>query len=132
MLARLRQPRLFRTALLVLLALGVVVKPTLAALGELHDAEHAVQASSHGHDHGHTHGHEGDPSPDPRLPPAGDPDHAQGTHGLLHVLSTVSLALPDAVVRLAPAPTAALPLPDIEAPRLPGDAPSLPFRPPIA
>lgn len=130
MFARLRQPRLFRTVLLVLLALGVVVKPTLAALGELHDAEHAVQAIAHGHYHDHDHGHDGDPSPHPPQP--GDLDHAQGAHGLLHVLSTVSVALPDTIARLAAAPTAALPLPDIEAPRLPGDAPSLPFRPSIA
>lgn len=132
MFARLRQPRLFRTALLVLLALGMVVKPTLAALGELHDAEHAAHAVAHSHDHGHHHGPDGDPETDPHLPAPSDPDHVLGAHGLLHMQCTVSVALSDIPSRLVPIAAPALPLPDLETPRLPGDAPSLPFRPPIA
>jgi len=136
MFARLRQSRLFRTALLVLLALGMVVKPTLAALGELHDAEHAAHAVAHGHghdhDHGRQHGPDGDPGPNPHSPAPEDPDHVLGAHGLLHTQGSVSLALSDIPIRLVPVAAPALPLPDLDAPRLPGDAPSVPFRPPIA
>lgn len=124
-----RHRRLLRSALLVLLALGMTIQPTLAALGELHGVEHAVAAQSDdGHGHAHpvdsaSHEHPGAPS---------DPDHATGQHGLLHQCASGSFALPEAIVSLSrPAPSGSR-LPQAGPFHLPGDAPSLPFRPPIA
>lgn len=116
-----------RTALLVLLAFGLMVTPVLDQLGELHGVEHAAMAAaSHGHAHAldlvaadHPHGDEG------------DSDHSDGSHGLLHLYTSVTVALPDTVVRLFPPPAVGALLPIPVAPLLPGDPSSLPFRPPI-
>jgi hypothetical protein len=123
-----RHRRLLRATLLVLLALGMVVKPTLGALSELHDMEHAAAIAHSDDGHGHAHpedpGHEhgGDES---------DPDHATGAHGLMHQGASPSIALPDAMMSVSRQASSER-LPDSGPFRLPGDAPNLPFRPPIA
>ena len=124
-----RPRRLLRTALLVLLALGMVIKPTLGALGELHGAEHATMADAGAH--GHAHPADSDGS-DHRHGDERDPDHTLGAHGLLHLSSGVSVTLPDLLVRLLAPSSPGPQLPESDAPRLPGDSPSFPFRPPIA
>ena len=122
----LRRPRRFlRTALLVLLALGMVTGPLLETLGGLHEAEHALLADT-GHDHAHEagldHDHGGEPGP----------DHATGTHGLLHLGTGAPATLPE-VLGALPGPLPCAPrLPDGGASGLPGDVPDSPFRPPIA
>lgn len=141
--------RLVRSALLVLLALGVAISPALAAVGALHALDHVVAGGARdgqGHDHGHAHGvdggrhhhghdHRHDPDPDP---PAGqadgapERDHASGAHALMHQGGTVSLDLADARPLVAAVAACAPPLPESGRPSLPGDCPSLPFRPPIA
>ena len=125
-----RHRRLLRSALLVLLVLGMAIQPTLGAMGELHGVEHAVAAaqSDDGHGHAHpadsaSHGHPGDPS---------DPDHAMGQHSLLHQCASASVALPETIMtvsRLAPSGPR---LPQAGPFQLPGDAANIPFRPPIA
>jgi len=47
----------FRVGLLVLLVVGIVIRPTLALAGELHAIEHAAADGGHGHAHvtGHAH-----------------------------------------------------------------------------
>ena len=118
-----------RTALLVLLVLGMAIGPILAAVGELHDMEHAAMASSDGaHDHDrssdsdhHDH-HGGEP----------DPDHATGGHGLMHLAGSVSVTLPDAQLHISMQSASEPLLPEFGRFLLPGDSPSLPFRPPIA
>lgn len=124
-----RYCRLLRTALLVLLVLGMVVSPVLAAVGELHAMEHAaVTASDGAHDHAHAadsdhHDHHGDPV---------DPDHATGGHGLMHQAGSVSVTLPDAAFTISMQSSSEPLLPGFGRSHLPGDSPSLPFRPPIA
>lgn len=80
LLACLRRYPLLRTALLVMLALGVMIKPVLAGVSDLHQVmDHApLPSEDHGHDHdpdqeGHDHGE-----------PDQHPKHAQGAHGLMH------------------------------------------------
>lgn len=125
-----RHRRLLRTALLVLLVLGIAISPTLAAVGEMHSAAHAaaaaepeVHAHSHSAESGHHHEHPGDDR---------DPDHATGGHGLMHQACGVSISLPEAMPGIA-MPSASGPrLPEFGPFQLPGDSPDLPFRPPIA
>lgn len=124
---RVRRHRSFlHTALLVLVALGMLLQPLWTALGELHEVEHAVALHA---DPGRTHydGHQDPPGPDAA---PGDP---VGIHQLLHH---------------AGAPAAAtLPLSDLLPPGIAvsGNPPvrreqsapaasrlTLPFRPPIA
>lgn len=63
-----------RASLLALLVLGVVIRPTLTHIGELHAAEHAALADADGHGHDHADDHDDEPGT----------DHAQGAHGLMH------------------------------------------------
>lgn len=120
-----RQRSLLRTALLVLVAFGMLLQPVLAALGELHEVEHAVALHS---DHGHSH-HDGHEIPDDEGDAPGDP---VGSHGLLHPCgAAASMAL------LEPAALLAAPVGMGEPPdRAHASAPrslhlTLPFRPPI-
>lgn len=133
MFRRLRHAGLFKTALLVLLALGMAVQPVLGAVGDLHGAEHAAQAgvmSDHGHarggddaGHGHDHDHDHDTP---------DPDHAKGSHVLMHLDGGLAVALTDAVVRVPAGIPGAPDHSEVETDGLPVTAPNLPFRPPIA
>lgn len=159
MLRRRSHRRFFHAALLAVLALGLVIQPTLGALSELHGAEHAALAhagddarATHGHHGGHPvsgegHGtpghHHGTPGHAAAVPAAGghphgsggDPgrdDHALGSHGLLHLATSVSVTLPEASIGVPTAPFAPQRLPDAFAPGSPRKAPDLPFRPPIA
>jgi hypothetical protein len=126
-----RNLRLPGTALRVLLMLGMVVNPVLAAVGELHGMEHASLAAggeAHDHDHAHTshiqpHDHRGG---------GDDPDHATGGHGLLHQVVGGTDPLPDSPLRISMQPACGLHLPECSRCQLPGDSPDLPFRPPIA
>jgi hypothetical protein len=111
-----------RASLLVLLVLGLVVKPVLNQLGELHSVEHAAlaDADEHGHDHA------GDQDDEPGQ------DHAKGAHGLMHQanLGASSDVLPTLAIQPLPSFSLALPMPDCTAaPRL---FAATPFRPPIA
>ena len=83
----------FRIGLFVLLALGIVVRPVLGSVGELHAVEHQAASAGagianahphpHPHDsaagHGHGHGHQHDHA-DARHPAA----HAHGDGGGVH------------------------------------------------
>lgn len=113
---------LLRTSLLALLVLGMVVRPALNLVGELHAVEHAAfaQAGDHGHD-----------LPDDRDSTPG-PDHATGAHGLMHQADTGTSAVLWTTWVLPPAspPASVLPMPDSTAVR--PQQPSSPFRPPIA
>jgi len=127
-----RHCRRLRTALLALLVLGMVVSPTLAAVGELHGVEHAVAAASD-HAHGHTHSadndhhdrdHDGDGD-------GSDPEHAAGGHGLLHQGASLSVTMPDEPLAVSEIALCEPLLPEFRRLHLPGDSPNLPFRPPI-
>ena len=115
-----------RYALLVVMALGVLLQPVLAAMGELHDVEHAVAVQS---DHGHAHhdGHD-DPAGDNEGP--GDPI---GAHSLLHQgVAAASVALLEPSFHLVSPMPAGDPPASVH-PTGPPTAPlTLPFRPPIA
>lgn len=121
-----RHRSLLRTALLVLVALGVLMQPILTSLSELHGLEHAVAVHS---DHGHSHhdGHD-DPPADDDAP--GDPI---GLHGLMHTCNVAaSMTFPEAGL-LVTAYVAASDPPDRAHPFGPPDTHlTLPFRPPIA
>lgn len=118
-----------RTLLLVLLALGLISRPMLGELGDLHGAEHAAITAAAALGHAHdavsagTHHHHDDEA---------DPEHSLGSHGLLHLCSAVTVALPEPMLLLYPPPAAGPSLPEFETPRVRGDPSSLPFRPPIA
>lgn len=128
MLRRLRHLGLFRTALLVLLALGMAVQPMLGAVSKLHGAEHAAMADL-APDHGHAHADDADHGHDDQTP---DPDHVKGTHVLMHLDAGLAVALPDSVVRVPARILASPPLVLGAVDDLPVAAPHLPFRPPIA
>ena len=129
MLAFRRYRRLLRTSLLVLLVLGMVVSPVLAAVGEVHDMEHAAMADRHD---AHDHAHATDSNHHDHRDGAVDPDHATGGHGLMHQAGGVSVTLPDATLAISMQLASEPLLPELGRSRLPGDSPSLPFRPPIA
>lgn len=124
-----RHCRLLRTALLAMLVLGMAISPVLAAAGELHGLQHAAKATSNGA-HGHAesagsdhHHHDGG---------AVDPDHASGGHGLMHLAGCMSVAWPGAVLNISLQTGPEALVPEFTGFQLPGDCPSLPFRPPIA
>lgn len=73
---------ILRTSFLVLLMLGVMIRPMINQFSALHDVEHATLTGAN--DHGHDHPDELDPTP--------DPDHATGAHGLMHQADTGSSA----------------------------------------
>jgi hypothetical protein len=107
-----------RTSLLVLLVLGVMVRPVFNQVGQLHSAEHAALASDTGAaDH------------DPGTP---DPDHATGSHGLMHMADTGAsfwIFTSEAFTSTPPPDFAPLVrnAPPLQLQRL-----ASPFRPPIA
>ncbi len=121
--------------MLLLLTLGMAIQPVLGALGEMHAVEHAATTpqgdSDHGHEHAHTHAHAVEAG-HAHSGDAPDPDHAIGEHGLMHQGGGASFALPQSTPSLACQMPAEARLPDSAPRRLPGDAPDLPFRPPIA
>lgn len=116
-----RAKNVLHASMLLLLVLGLFVRPILNLVGEIHGATHVAAAAEHGHSHwgnDHTAGH--------------DQDHASGSHGLLHQADSsstsgmpVSFGLPEVEVAVSQAlhwaATCSLPQ------RL-----SSPFRPPIA
>lgn len=113
---------ILRTSFLVLLMLGVMVRPMINQLGALHDVEHATLAGTH--DHGHDHPDDRDPTP--------DPDHSAGAHGLMHQADTSSSAnIWTAWIALPVVPASSkLPLADLASTR--PQRLASPFRPPIA
>ncbi len=116
-----------RASLLVLLVLGLVIKPALNQIGELHSIEHAAlaDADGHGHEHGHDHD-DGDQDDEPGQ------DHTKGAHGLMHQanLGASSDALPSIAIQPLESCSLALPIPDCTA--APRQFAATPFRPPIA
>jgi hypothetical protein len=110
----------------VLLVLGLVIKPVLNQIGELHSIEHATLADADGHGHGHGHDHDGDQDEEPGQ------DHTTGAHGLMHQtnLGASSDALPTLAIQPLPSFSLALPIPDCAA--APRQFAATPFRPPIA
>jgi hypothetical protein len=115
-----------RASLLVLLVLGLVVKPVLNQIGELHSIEHTVLADADGHGHGHGHDHDGDQDDEPGQ------DHTAGAHGLMHQanLGASSDALPPLAIQQLESFSLALPIPDCTS--APRQFAATPFRPPIA
>jgi len=117
-----RTKRFLHSSLLLLLVLGVFVRPMLNVVGEIHDIEHAAAvAAEHGHAHADD-GHDADH----------DPDHVKGSHGLLHQADPASSAgiLSLAWFQSEPVTSTRVLVPVPAAPltqRL-----SSPFRPPIA
>lgn len=107
-----------RTSLLVLLVLGVIIRPMLNQMGQLHSMEHAALAADAGTtDHG---------------PGTPDPDHTLGGHLLLHMADVGASAwlATSWAVTATPMPVFAPLLrkvPTLQAQRF-----DSPFRPPIA
>ncbi|MFP5373942.1 MAG: hypothetical protein ACLGHW_03460 [Gammaproteobacteria bacterium] len=116
-------------ALRLLLALGMVVNPVLAAVGELHGMEHAAMASA---EDMHEHAHASDSQPHDHHGGGDDSDHASGGHGLLHQVGSASDPLPDIALDISVQSASGPLLPESGQSHLPGDSPNLPFRPPIA
>lgn len=113
---------LLRTSFLVLLMLGVMIRPMISQFSALHDVEHATLAGTNGH--GHDHPDDRDPTP--------DPDNATGAHGLMHQADTgpsANIWTAWLVPQLIPA-ASDLSLADLASTR-PHRVTS-PFRPPIA
>jgi hypothetical protein len=121
-----RHRNLLHTALLVLVAFGMLLQPVLAALGDLHEVEHAVALHS---DHGHSH-HDGHEVPEDEGEVPGDP---VGSHGLLHACGAAAPVALLEPVSLTAAAVATGDPPDrgyVHGP--PVSRLTLPFRPPIA
>jgi hypothetical protein len=132
-----------RAGLLALLLSGLMIRPVLSGLSDMHAAEHAItaeaQAAGHGHadDHGHDHPNDHHHDPAPHHPPQPDDggageDHSSGLHGLMHQAggwTTAELAyglqIPPALHRDACPPNPA-------GSGQPQQSPFHPFRPPIA
>lgn len=128
-----RHRRSLRALLVALLVLGMVITPALAAAGEVHDIEHAAaDADGIGHTHSADSDHHQHPHDHDGRDGGTDPDHAAGAHGLMHQTSSVSIALPEAILGISTVSSCAQLAP--ECPGLPAlrDRPDLPFRPPIA
>lgn len=124
-----RYSRLLRTALLVLLVLGMVVSPVLAAVGELHAMEHAAMAAN---DSAHDHVGLADSDPHDHHGSEVDPDHATGRHGVMHQAASVLVTLPATALDISMQSADESFLPEFGRSHLPADSPSLPYRPPIA
>ena len=116
--------RLLRASVLALLVLGLMIKPVLSQISELHAAEHAVAADVHGHDHGADSTDDGgDPEQD---------DHTSGAHCLMHQVGGSTTLTGLAASMFVPMIYARMPdLPIPDAISVPHDVPSSPFRPPI-
>lgn len=139
MIALARSTRaLFRASLLVLLVVGVIVRPVLNQISELHAVEHAALAAAAGDGHGNgEHGHDDDHAHDDGSHPALDDSqgqeagHTDGAHGLMHQADTGPSA---SLAGLIPQFGHSMPAPRLLAPAsgpLPPQIPSTPFRPPI-
>lgn len=117
---------LLRASFLLLLMLGVMVRPMLNQMGALHAAEHVTMGDVDDRGHDYAGDREQAPDPDP------DPDHTKGAHGLMHQADTVSSAnIWTSWVSLAAIPpTSTLPLADLASTR--SQRLASPFRPPIA
>lgn len=120
--------RILRSAVLVLLMLGMVINPALAAVSELHGLEHAAMAASEGtHEHAHPDGsHHHHPGDDV------DPEHTSGLHGLMHQTGSLAETLPEGLSTMLVQLPPEADLPESGMSHRPGDSPNLPFRPPIA
>jgi hypothetical protein len=114
--------KILRASLLVLLVLGLLAKPMLNQIGDLHSLEHAVLADADGHGHDHGDDHDDEPGQ----------DHAKGAHGLMHQanIGAFSDSLPTIAFLSRCAFPTALPVPDL--PSAPRQFAATPFRPPIA
>lgn len=131
-------PSILRASLLALLVLGLIIKPVLSQISDLHSVEHAAlaMASEHDgdHDHGHEHHHDHDHGA-PEGSPKADPDEerGKGAHGLMHQVGVGGASLDIAssllVVPVIP-PTTVLPMPKTSS--VPLQNLATPFRPPIA
>lgn len=112
-----------RAGFLVLLVLGLVIKPALSHITELHTVEHAALADADGHGHAHDGDHDdGEPAQ----------DHVKGAHGLMHQanMGAFSDALPTLALQPRHLYASTLPIPD--SPAAPRQFVATPFRPPIA
>ncbi len=123
-----RAARFLRLSALLLLALGILARPMVEQIGGIHSIGHEAVAvpAEHGHDHGrsgHDHRH-----PDQTA----DPEHATGSHVLMHQADggAASALRAQWGLVLAVQPAAIPPSTDALAPRR--DVPATPFRPPIA
>ncbi len=132
-----RHVYVLRLLLVAWVACGLLLKPVIGALSELHAFEHASALDAGaGHGHGSGHGDEGvdhHHAPLQAAPDGETPHDLAGLHGLLHACSGMS-------------PAAMLELPALGCTRLLGSDPpsmdsapgrfashpSFPFRPPIA
>lgn len=111
-----------RTTLLLMLALGVLARPVIDQVGEMHQANHAEVAVEDHH-------HDGDANPDEA------PGHEgyAGMHGVLHetCASGALGMLAHALTMPGPIERAVL-LPGRHVRHLPDSPSPTPFRPPIA
>lgn len=116
-----RLPFSLRTSMLVLLALGLLVKPVVTAISEIHTANHP-ELATRGHPHEHGSEHQDDRGA----------DHAQGAHGLMHQATGGAFDQASARFELPAAAGADVLLPTAD--HRPGSQLRLtsPFRPPIA
>lgn len=105
-----------------LLLFGLVCKPILGFVGELHAVEHAALAA-HVDDHDHGDDHQGDGE---------EQDHSLGGHGLLHQCGSGASSVLPAQFTLVLASLPATLLPSIQASPPPRQSLTSPFRPPIA
>lgn len=116
---------LLRATLLAMLVLGVMVRPTLNLVGELHAVQHAALAAAGDLDH-QDDGEEHDESGHH------DGDHAQGSHGLLHQADAGTAAsIWTSVTAMPTIPPSSLMVMSRYA-ELPPQSIGSPFRPPIA
>ncbi|GAA4797753.1 hypothetical protein [Lysobacter hankyongensis] len=124
-----RAKRFLRASLLALLVLGLMIRPVLSGLSEMHAADHAMAIGEHA---------DGHPHPEDHAPPSqaddGTPmeDHTSGTHGLMHQPGGHNTLELVAEIRIPSAPRAVENPPDLARSGLPLQPPSTPFRPPIA
>lgn len=114
---------LMRASLLAMLLLGILVKPTLIHISDLHAAEHAVLAEAqHAHSDHDDADHAGHPA---------DDGHTNGPHGLMHQADTGGSSIPlfslTSAAVLPPDPM--LGMPDYAV--VPRQRSTSPFRPPI-
>lgn len=110
-----------------MLLLGVVCKPVLGFVGELHAVEHAILAVD-----GDGHGLPDAGVDDHDAGGDGDEGHTFGVHGLLHQAGGFASSLPAADSLLVPALAPAEVLPRLDAFSPARSTLTLPFRPPIA
>lgn len=117
-----RVKTVLHSSMLLLLMLGVLVRPMLNFVGEIHGTTHAAMAAAE-----HGHGHPGDAHDADH-----DQDHVSGSHLLLHQADSGSSSGLPTSFRLPPIEVAASQhLPWTPVSSLPQRL-SSPFRPPIA